>query len=315
MISQDMINKAIEIGKNQAKTAIDFRKKELKKRAQAIAKSAPSASPVKALGIAPTKAAKAFGFSSRGVILAEGDSWFDYPQADILRILEDHHGYDIESVAHKGDRVEEMAYSDGQLDAFLRRIEKILRQGIKPKAMLLSGGGNDIAGDELAMLLNHSESAISGFSNSILQGVIDERLYLAYITILSKITSASTEKTGNPIPILLHGYDYPIPDGRGFMGGWWVLPGPWLEPSYRQKGFAKIKDRISLTKVLIDRFNAMIDRVASLPEFSHVHYIDLRGTLSSGANYKHDWANELHPTGNGFIRITQKFVDVIETLA
>jgi hypothetical protein len=31
-----------------------------------------------------------------------------------------------------------------------------------------------------------------------------------------------------------------------------------------------------------------------------VTFVDLRGTLSQGAGYKDDWANELHPTKSGF---------------
>ena len=34
-----------------------------------------------------------------GVLVAEGDSWFDYPFTDVLSELEDRHGYDVESVA------------------------------------------------------------------------------------------------------------------------------------------------------------------------------------------------------------------------
>lgn len=314
MISQEMIDKAIEIGKSQAITAIAFRDGEIKRRAQAIAKSVPSVTHTKTLGVDFSPAPQALGRSSRGVIVAEGDSWFDYPQFDILRILEDHHGYDIESVAHKGDRIEVMAYGDGQLEAFLRCIEKVLRQGITPRAILLSGGGNDIAGDELGMLLNHSASATAGLNDLILQGVIDERMRLAYVTILSKITNACEHRLGRPLPILLHGYDYPVPDGRGFMGGWWMFPGPWLEPSFREKGFHQMQDRVPLTNALIDRFNAMLNEVASLPYFSHVYYINLRGTLSVDDNYKDYWANELHPTKDGFRQITQKFVDILETL-
>ena len=51
--------------------------------------------------------------------IAEGDSWFDYPFHDVLSDLEDSYGFDVESVAHMGDTVEDMAYSDGQLDDFL----------------------------------------------------------------------------------------------------------------------------------------------------------------------------------------------------
>ena len=35
-------------------------------------------------------------------------AWFDYPLQDVLRLLEDDHLYDVESVAHKGDCVEDM---------------------------------------------------------------------------------------------------------------------------------------------------------------------------------------------------------------
>ena len=117
------------------------------------------------------------------MLVAEGDSWFDYPLHDILSMLEDEHGYDVESVAHKGDRVEEMAYADGQLVEFSRRIEKLLRNRKVPKAILLSGGGNDIAGDEFGMLLNHAVSPIPGLNESIVAGVIDQRIRTAYNTI------------------------------------------------------------------------------------------------------------------------------------
>ncbi|MBI5590765.1 MAG: hypothetical protein HY881_09805 [Deltaproteobacteria bacterium] len=95
------------------------------------------------------------------------------------------------------------------------------------------------------------------------------------------------------------------------MGGWGPLPGPWLEPGFREKGFEDLEQRVALTQVLIDRFNAMLDGVVSLPDFAHVKYIDLRNTLSSGAGYKKYWANELHPNGDGFARVTEKFAKVL----
>src|ERR1043166_3963120 len=86
-----------------------------------------------------------------GVLVAEGDSWFDYPLHDVLEMLEDDHGYDVESVAHKGDPIEEMAYGGNQLEEFTRRVEKLLRRNVVPRAILLSGGGNDVAGDAFEM--------------------------------------------------------------------------------------------------------------------------------------------------------------------
>src|SRR5204863_9248595 len=99
-----------------------------------------------------------------------------------------------------------------------------------------SGGGNDIAGDEFAILLNHAASSLPPLNESIVSGVVDIRLKDAYIRILSGITAITNNYLGRPLPIVVHGYDHPVPDGRGFMGGWWALPGPWLKPGFTKKG-------------------------------------------------------------------------------
>ena len=52
----------------------------------------------------------------------------------------------------------------GQLDDFARSLERVLRSGTAPKAILLSGGGNDVAGDAFAMLINHKLSPSPGLN-------------------------------------------------------------------------------------------------------------------------------------------------------
>jgi lysophospholipase L1-like esterase len=264
-----------------------------------------------ARGVGALAPAKALVQATAGVLIAEGDSWFDYPLNDVLKGLEDDYGYDVESVAHKGDTVEDMAYSDGQLDELARRLEKVLRSGVRPRAILLSGGGNDIAGDPFAVLLNHAASGIAGINDSVVTGIIDQRLADAYVTILSAVTTICESQLGEPIRIVIHGYDYPVPDGRGFLGGWAFLPGPWLEPGFRQKRYDAMSVRLAMLKTLIDRFNQMLRTVSRIPRFAHVKYLDLRGTLSTGGNYRDWWANELHPTGKGFAKVTEKFAAVL----
>jgi lysophospholipase L1-like esterase len=252
---------------------------------------------------------------SAGVLIAEGDSWFDYPLNDVLRILEDDHLYDVESVAQKGDRVEDMAYSGGQFEEFARRLEKLLRNGKTPKAILLSGGGNDIAGDELAILLNHAASSLPPLNDDIVRGVIDVRLRSAYASIVSGITRIASEYLGAPIPIITHGYAYPVPDGRGFLGGWWFLPGPWLKPGFDRKGHTNVQANTGVVEDLIDRFNDMLVSISADPGFGHVHYLDLRPSLwNDSSRYKQHWANELHPNERGFKIVTAEFARVIATL-
>ena len=222
----------------------------------------------------------------------------------------------MESAAHFGDTVEAMAYSGGQLERFSRLIEKSLRRGRTPKAILISGGGNDLAGAgaSFGMLLDHARSASAGLNEQVVSGVIDQRGRLAYITILSAVTEVCRYWIQRPLPILIHGYDYPVPDGRGFLGGWAVLPGPWLEPGFREKGFLRMPVRKAIIRELVDRFNVMLEGLAALPEFSHVRYVDLRKTLSTGANYKQYWGNEMHPTVEGFGLVTDRFVQVLNGL-
>lgn len=253
--------------------------------------------------------------ASAGTLVAEGDSWFDYPFYDVLKALELDHAYDIESVARRGDTVEDMAYSGAQLSDFASRLDKVMRRGETLRGVLLSGGGNDIAGAEFAMLLDHAASRRRGLNARIVEAVIDERLFDAYVVLVDTITrvcSAARPPGAACVPVLLHGYDYPVADGRGFAGGWWALPGPWLAPGLQQKGYAPLAEGRALLVELIDRFNAMLARVAARPGFGHVRHVDLRGLLPA-TRHREWWANELHPTRKGFQRVAKAFARALRT--
>jgi lysophospholipase L1-like esterase len=295
---------ALAVGRKQAKQVLDFRNQARQARQQLLEGMAAPADVGPGAAAAPAAELAALGAGQ--VLVAEGDSWFDYPWTDVLRILEDTYLYTVESVSHRGDRIEAMAYGGGQLEELTRRLERLFQRNTVPDAILLSGGGNDVAGAEFGMLINHANSATPGLNELVVQGVIDERIRLAYITLLSAISHVCAQSGHPGIPILVHGYDYPVPDGRGFLGGWGFLPGPWLEPGFREKGYLQLARKKQIAKLLIDRFNAMLAGVAAMPEFAHVQYVDLRNTLSTGADYRLWWDNELHPTARGFDRVVEK---------
>ncbi|MGO9777055.1 MAG: hypothetical protein ACLQGT_08365 [Terracidiphilus sp.] len=238
---------------------------------------------------------------SAGYLLAVGDSWFDYPIHDILTRLDDNYGYNIESSAHRGDPIETMVSHVGQLDKFARCMDKIVALGATPKAILVSGGGDDIAGNEFGMLINNIDlQPIPGWNDQIIAGVIDTRIAAAYRLMILSINSLCQKNLGRIFPILVHGYDYPVPDGRGFLGGGWLLPGPWLKPGFDEKLFTDINVKTQMMIAIIDRFNTMLQNLAQEPGFQNVTYIDLRNTLShSQADYKDWWANEIHPNAGG----------------
>lgn len=259
-----------------------------------------------------------------GVLIAEGDSWFDYPFFDVLGCLEAR-GYEIESAAHKGDTLEDMAHEPSQVERLARAFEKVEQRGVKPFAILLSGGGNDIAGAEFALLLNHTRSGLPRLNATIADGIIDERLRTAMASLIGVVTRLAESHFGERVRVVVHGYDRPIPDGRGYMGGAWILPGPWLAPGFRRKGYVagSRKDERAVLRAnavvvgdLIDRYNAMLARLVrdlAAEGLRHVRYVDLRGTLSPGlpSAYRADWNDELHPTRAGFDKVTERIASAI----
>lgn len=278
---------AIDVGFNNAKAVINFRSRYLK---ESIDKSN--------------------GYSSVS-LLAEGDSWYDYPWTDVLSELEDRYNYDVEAVSHRGDRIESMAYSRGQLAKFLGKLNKMIRLNRPPKAVLLSGGGNDIAGEQFAPILNNANSSHPGINDDVLAGYIT-RIRLAYITIISALTNLCTNELGHKIPILIHGYDFAVPDGRGFWGGWGAFPGPWLSPGFVEKGYSNAEQMQDIVNVIINEFNDMQSSLTYVDGMEHVTHIDLRGTLDNSENtYKTWWDNELHPTQAGFSAIADIFAGEI----
>ncbi len=246
------------------------------------------------------------------IVVAEGDSWFDYKPAyfgfgtkDLLGHLQSSGRINVYRVSRAGDTLENMVFGTDttgkntdlapkqppQLEMTLAAIAEH-----NPDAFFFSGGGNDLAGVELAGYLNHKDSGLPVLREDVLDVVFGDYFANALNSLISRVRRI---KPG--IPIFLHGYDYAVPDGRNvnFLG--FTFSGPWLKPSLVQKRHVSLADGLQVVRLVSDRLNGALARVAA--EHSGVHYINLRGTLRADADYKKDWANELHPTSDGFKRI------------
>ena len=247
----------------------------------------------------------------RAFIVAEGDSWFDYPGTDVLDVLRRDYRYRVWSVAHRGDTLESMAYNSGQYRRFAERLLEAKEDGKTPKAILLSGGGNDVSGGALSVFLDPRPDGLNAMA---VDWFIGTRLRNALSTLLVGINSIlAKEFKHHTVPLLVHGYAPPVPDGRGFWGGWVFLPGPWLRPSFDQKGYADRQRNIDLMSDLINRYNDMVKAVVNEQRDLGAKYVDLRDILSNDVKrYRKDWRNELHPTPDGFRRIAKRFHEVID---
>jgi hypothetical protein len=75
----------------------------------------------------------------------------------------------------------------------------------------------------------------------VVERVIDERLRVAIGSLISAVTTLAEEFFIRVVPVVTHGYGNPVPDGRGFLGGFWFLPGPWLKPGFSEKGYDSLE--------------------------------------------------------------------------
>jgi lysophospholipase L1-like esterase len=257
-----------------------------------------------------------FRRESAGFLVALGDSWFDYPFHDVLERLEHKFGYDVEDAAHFGALIEEMAYAGGQIDKFAQCLDNVSAQsGGPPRAILLSGGGNDIVGGDLGVLLNSAQSPIAGWNDEIVSGLIDERVLTSYHCVIQAINDICVDYFQRVLPIVVHGYDYAVPDGRGLV--FQLIS--WLRPGFHEKGFFDdLTTNRVLMRDLIDRLNTALSTLAPGAQ-GNVHYLNLRNTLcsipgSSTCDYTDSWDNELHPTKDGFEAVAKSFADLIATL-
>ena len=252
-------------------------------------------------------------FAYSGLLIAEGDSWFSYIRPDIVARLENE-GFQVASDAAAGDRIQEMV---SQLPRLHRLIDQ---QTSIPRAALLSGGGNDIVERSvLTSMLNRADSPAPGWNWDVVNDVIDGKIKTAYLEMIGAITTFCTDKFGQPVPIILHGYSHPVPDGRPV-----AWKGPWLAPVFVAQGYDDGQGYPDLPRCtplagqVIDCLNEMLKLLPSDPALAAVHakvvYLDVRPELSSdlqGKRWKESWENEMHPTPAGFERITQRFLATI----
>jgi hypothetical protein len=239
------------------------------------------------------------------VMLAHGDSWFDYPLSgnslslrttDIIAQAEMMGNISpiILNMSHHGDATtDEMAWpKQERMITALQDPANWVGAG-RPDAILFSGGGNDIVGDQFSIYLDYAIPGATGLNATRFQKAIG-KVEASYLDLF-----VFRDRYAPGVPIFGHCYDFPIPNG--------VHPdcvGPWLKPSLDYCGWNLTQGTAIARTALID-FKALLARLASNP-VNNFTVIDTQGVLTAA-----DWANELHPFPNGFKTVAAKFVDTL----
>jgi hypothetical protein len=230
-------------------------------------------------------------------ILAIGDSWFWYPFAG--GSLVNNLGRIVQSRGHvifaKGmNGAEAFDFVDGKYAPAVR--VALQRYGGGLSAVFISAGGNDFAGfNDLRPLLKGNCAAETDAAGCYLGGAAGLERFLDDVDrYYRKLIGVVYTHTTPRCLIVMHDYDYAIPTGLGVFGG-----SSWLKPALVD---AQVPEQLQqpCVKYLLDQFHRVLANVCTLdPE--HLVLVDSRGTLAP-----EEWANELHPTSQGFRKIVDE---------
>jgi hypothetical protein len=237
-------------------------------------------------------------------VLAEGDSWFDYPVpffgGSIIPRLQKRLGLPILNLADAGDEVRFMLGVE-QREKLFKHLQEGNPAGVHWDVLLFSGGGNDIVSDPMVLWIRDFSSNTPP-ANHIHQARLQAALDIVragYEDLIEMRDRLSPDTT-----LILHAYDFAIPDGRGICN-----LGPWLKPTFDFRKFPTRAVAFEVVKAMLMQFAAMLNSIAAA--HSKVAVIDSQNTLNPVVG---SWHNELHPEKLGFERFAAKFYDKLKAL-
>jgi hypothetical protein len=247
----------------------------------------------------------------RPVLVAEGDSWFQFPvfiEETITHLGSD---YLISCLSAAGDTARNMVFGP----AGPRRREYMRELNLRAdrvRAFLLSAAGNDIIGEDeeagdgtpvLRKILRNPRNGATDPDAYIDAAELQRRIDFLRKAYRSVAATIRHDPRFGSLPILVHGYDVPFPypwgpDDR--RDPRWAARDRWLGSAFAPAGIEGEIRRKILAR-LIDRLYGMLGEVAA--EFPHVHVVDCRGVLPR----LQDWADEIHATSAGYQLVADRF--------
>ena len=241
----------------------------------------------------------------RPVLVAEGDSWWQFPFLikEVIDQLGDN--YLIWSLGAAGDTAANMTGSNAE---YMRGLNK---WASRVRGFLFSAAGNDVIGEDasgkpvLSKLLKTYQQGQSpawhiertSFNETL------EFLRGAYRKVVSTIRS---DPRFEMLPIFIHGYDYPFPYPHGDTdprNPIHAAPDKWLGRPFSARQFPEGEFRRQVLVVMLDALYAMMHDVAAEDPHGRVFVVDARGSMPQVGH----WVDEIHGTDQGFAAVADRF--------
>ena len=229
-------------------------------------------------------------------IMVVGDSWFWYPMHNLASAI----GQEM-----RDETLVCVGFSGAEASQWAERYRTEIDFGFRMYAdsvqvLMLSGGGNDIAGmQDFLKIIRDDCAGARTVDECFDPGQPDG--------VMARITGAYTELIlrfrawNRHAPVLMHNYDYAWPTGIGVFG-----PADWLRaPMERARVPHEL--RRPLFKVLVNRLHDAQLRLADDRRLGPLVALRSAGTMPEVSDgLQQWWANELHPTPRGFNLLAQK---------
>ena len=234
-------------------------------------------------------------------ILTEGDSWFAFPLPSRPNIPDNL----ITTFADKaawlrleGNGDEAVEILKGEQRNRLRRL--LVDDGLGFEALLFSGGGNDIVGEDLLPLLKDFVPGADWRS------CIDQERFLRRMDQIEAAYEELVDLRDDHRPgcvIFTHAYDLAIPTGKAIK-----LPGlkvgPWMQPYLSQRGIDDPAMQRQIIRYMLEQFGELMSKLEK--RHHGIVYVRTQGTLDGT-----QWGDELHPTAAGFTQLAKLFATAL----
>jgi hypothetical protein len=245
------------------------------------------------------------------LLLAEGDSWFHFPlflRDVVLQLSADHLVWPLGAA---GGTLQHMVFGrPGEKEpAYLQALGE---WGAQARALLFSGGGNDLIGEASDGASSIAEYVRPFEPRRTAAWHIDTaeftRRIVLYEASFRHMIAEVAARLPN-LPIIVHAYDYVIPcpfDRRDQRRPHWMARDRFFGAVFPRLGIADVGLQAAILREVVDAMNAVQRKLAggnvAGGSFAQVFHVDLRGALDFG-----DWADELHPTNAGYAKVSERF--------
>jgi len=269
------------------------------------------------------------------IIYAEGDSWFQFPVfiRDIIDWLTRKEGYIVYSDAYGGDWITNIIYESQYVSAL-----SLLRPGY----FLISGGGNDLVGNNRLAIMVKKEKEPSVYFQKyppdkpvddpelskeqkemimLAQGYITKEFYAFLLVIKAQYLLLfkqlyALRSTQKNIITITQGYDYAIP---GLKPEWRIFHllqvfvnkivdnGCWLQRPLKIRGIFDENVQRAIVMTFIYEFNKVFISLATQYGFDNVFHVDCRNLADS----RDCWYDELHYKSRIFKTVARAYEHII----